>query len=97
LQGYEQGGEMKIVKPDAELYHELVTHGQMNDYYHDGFKASDTIEITDAEWEDMYAKYDDYQNKLQCWNLANKANSIAKPIHPFSQYLRKLIELKEIK
>jgi hypothetical protein len=72
---------MRIIKEGATLYHELVTHGEMKDYYHDGFKASDTIEISDAQLDEIGEQFYQYVAKYPLGSM------------PFSKYLAKLISL----
>jgi hypothetical protein len=52
---------MRIVKEGATLYHELVTHGEMREYYHDSYKVSDTIEINLERFIQWY--YDKWWRK----------------------------------
>jgi hypothetical protein len=82
---------MRIIKDNATLYHELVTHGEMRDYYHDGYKESDTIEITDAEWDEIgMAYFSHVETYIQSSDTLAEAE---RHIKPFSQYIKSLISL----
>jgi hypothetical protein len=70
------GDEMRIVKPIEECWN-LAGHA--------GWLTKNTIEISDAEWDEIVSAWIKY------------ATSMPKDFKPFSQYLRELIELTGVK
>ena len=60
--------------------------------YQGYFRASDTIEITDEEWDTIFGRYLEQCFKMAGYNLANTLLITA--TMPFSEYLKALISLK---
>jgi hypothetical protein len=77
---------MRIIPDDVKIETRPSSHSSQ--YYVDSYNKSDTIEITDAEWDEIYEHYDDLLNN----RLAGQ-NYMKDGFVPFSQYLRELISL----